>query len=345
MSRPRDRTKSEGSRQPPVSINKVPPLPVTPGPYVSFTDFNGAELGLFPAPAFEAGTPGFPDAPTALITPYKGSTTSATSFEPDLGVHLHLHFPDLLQEMAYWLGHVPFPFALYVSVTDPASVEETRRVLRDTLPEAQVTVRSVENRGRDLGPFVTEFAGALAGHEFVGHIHGKRSVHSNWKSDWRRQLLVHLLGSPASIRAVFDRFAADPELGMVFPVYHHSLRQQIAWGNNFSACQKLAHTLGLHIEADKLVLFPAGSMFWARSISLEPLLNAGLDLTLFPAETGQLDGTPAHAMERLFGEIVSNQGGRVMQIRNERAYTSRCFDAPGTGRLARWLRRWKSSGE
>lgn len=318
---------------------------VSPRVFVPYTDFNGAQLGLHPAPAFEEGTPGFPASPTAFVTPFKRSEAGVPDAAPDLGLHLHLHFPGLLKEMAYWLGHVPFPFALYVSVTDPARVEETEQLFRSVLPRAKVTVRAVENRGRDLGPFVTEFARALAGHEFVGHIHGKRSVHSNWKSDWRRQLLVHLLGSPAAIRSVFDRFASDARLGMVFPVYHHSLREQISWGNNFAACEALARTLDLSVEADKLVLFPAGSMFWARSSALEPLLRGGFDLEMFPAETGQLDGTTAHALERLFGEIVDSRGGRIMQIRNEKGYTSRCFDPPGTRGLGRWLRRWRSADE
>lgn len=319
--------------------------------YVHCTDENGARVGLFPAPAFECSVKDVNarrdnDAliekgvrSAACITPYRSATPLTLAQPPDLGVHLHLHFLDLLDEMSLCLSRVPFPFCLYVSITDSNSLQRVQQRLARQIPRARITVREVVNRGRDLGPMVTEFAGDLAGHEYIGHVHSKRSAHSNWKSDWRRQLLACLLGSEDTVRYIFQRFEEDPGLGMVFPVYHHSLQKQISWGKNFAVCESLAAQLGLSIEAGRMVLFPAGSMFWARSSALQSLLGAGLSQDTFPTETGQLDGTPAHALERLFGELVADQGGRLMQVRNERPYTDRCFNPPGRWSLPRWLNR------
>jgi len=306
---------------------------------VPYTDFNGVSLGLFPAPSFEGDTPDQHSSAALRITPFELNDSPGPGTVPDLGIHLHLHFPDQLQEMTHWLGQVPFPFHLYVSITDPAGVAQARTHLQKRLHLATVDARLVENRGRDLAPLVTEFARDLAGHEFIGHLHTKRSAHSVVKSDWRRQLLANLMGSPATVQTVFEWFAADPALGMVFPVYHHSLRKQISWGNNFSACEQLAAQLNLSIQPGRLVLFPAGSMFWARSKALEKLLAAGLTTDTFPEETGQLDGTPAHALERLFGTLVVDQGASVLQICAERPYGHRCFDPPVRSRLRRWLQR------
>ena len=55
--------------------------------------------------------------------------------------------------------------------------------------------------------------------------------------------------------------------------------------------------------------FAAGSMFWFRRAALESL-TAPRILNLFELELGQLDGTIAHAMERVF-PIEARRGGYV----------------------------------
>jgi lipopolysaccharide biosynthesis protein len=49
-------------------------------------------------------------------------------------------------------------------------------------------------------------------------------------------------------------------------------------------------------------------MFWCRLQAMRPLLDAHLPESLFEAETGQIDGTLAHAIERIFVHVVHAAG-------------------------------------
>ena len=55
-------------------------------------------------------------------------------------------------------------------------------------------------------------------------------------------------------------------------------------------------------------------MFWARPDALRPLLDLNLKIDDFPAEHGQLDGTLAHAIERLFLHACGKAGYRWVKV-------------------------------
>ena len=76
----------------------------------------------------------------------------------------------------------------------------------------------------------------------------------------------------------------------------------------------------MNLRADAALDFPAGSMFWARGAALRPLLDLGLSFDDFPAETGQTDGTLAHAIERLFLHSCERAGYGWLKIANPALY-------------------------
>ena len=164
----------------------------------------------------------------------------------------------------------------------------------------------VENRGRDILPFLKAADRLLsAGVEVVLKLHTKRSEHRSDGAQWRRELIDQLLASGRASRMA-GAFASDPSLGLVAP-QGHLLSVDLHLGANARRMDYLARRAAL-APRDVADCFPAGSMFWVRLAALRPLLDAGLLDLEFESETGQIDGTFAHAIERSFGISARTAG-------------------------------------
>lgn len=170
-------------------------------------------------------------------------------------------------------------------------------------------VEAFENHGRDILPFL-RIANRLLdeGVETVLKLHTKRSTHRDDGEAWRASLLKDLL-SPGRARAVLEGFAQDGKLGLVAAAGQLPHVSEY-WGANFEAFDYLITRLGL-AAPDTDLRFPAGSMFWCRLEALRPLLDAHLSESDFETESGQIDGTLAHAIERVLGHVVASAGYRV----------------------------------
>jgi len=119
------------------------------------------------------------------------------------------------------------------------------------------------NRGRDIGPFLTEVE-RLAGageYDVVGHLHGKRSlaVDAVLGDRWRSYLLDTLLDGEAL--SLFER---EPGLGLVFAEDRHCVGWSKNWDAAAAACRPDgagAYVAGLADLPDwHHVLGPAGRL-------------------------------------------------------------------------------------
>ena len=62
--------------------------------------------------------------------------------------------------------------------------------------------------------------------------------------------------------------------------------------------------------------FPVSSMFWARTDAIRELFSIS-DLLDFANECGQVDGTMAHAVERIFDLLAEKNGYETLEILNQ----------------------------
>ncbi len=220
---------------------------------------------------------------------------------------VHAWHVDVLDELLGHLKNSGVGWRLVVT-TAPDRAEAVRNSLHRAGMAAEVIV--FENRGRDILPFL-HVADRLLGDgvDVVLKLHTKRSEHRDDGALWRQDLLRKLL-SPARAKRLVEAFAQDPRLGILAPEGHVQPLGGF-WGGNQDNVRRLATRAGLPSPEGSTARFVAGSMFYARLEALRPILDAHLDPQLFEIEQGQIDGTCAHALERLFALAAESTGFRI----------------------------------
>jgi lipopolysaccharide biosynthesis protein len=121
---------------------------------------------------------------------------------------------------------------------------------------------------------------------------------------------------------IFEAFKRSNDLALVAPE-GHILSMDTYWGSNADSVRYLCRRMGVAGPDVGCSFFPAGSMFFVRLDALRPLLDAHIGEHEFEGESGQVDGTLAHAIERIFG-VLANHAGRFMAAGDapDVAYTS-----------------------
>jgi lipopolysaccharide biosynthesis protein len=218
---------------------------------------------------------------------------------PRLAVLLHAYYIETIPVFKSYLENIRFPFTLFIS-TD--TEEKRHHIEREFVAwhNGRVEVRVMDNRGRDIAPKIIGFRDVYDEYPYVLHLHSKKSPHANELANWLSFLLDGLLGSHQAVASVFKAFERRPDLGIVAPPIFPFIKKFMVWEPNFEICRSLAQRMGFSITPQSPLDFPTGSMFWARSAALRPLLDLNLGLDEFPEEAGQTDGTLAHAIERMY---------------------------------------------
>lgn len=177
----------------------------------------------------------------------------------------------------------------------------------------------VQNRGRDIRPFIQALKVAQGfGYKYICKVHTKKSPHRVDGQRWRESLFDDLLSSQQKVSAILNNFESDKSLGVIAP--SNSITDlsipEINLGNRFWL-DKLFSRLGTpELSNNYNAHFPAGSMFWFRLSALESLTNKLIDEDEFELEAGQLDGTLAHAVERIIGSVISKEGYSLKDVQS-----------------------------
>ncbi|WP_164901740.1 rhamnan synthesis F family protein [Neorhizobium lilium] len=251
-----------------------------------------------------------------LFLPYTGdSLILKPSPEPREGnsslcVHIHCFYIDLLPEIADLLKNINTSFSVVVTVCREKDVTAAEEILSNVISCNEIRILIVENRGRDIAPFLLDASVVWARSDFVLHLHTKRSPHISWGDNWRRYLYDKTIGGPNHLNEILRYFENNPIVGAMYPENYGMIRYFTEQNNNNNLISRISETLGLsqNGEYDE---YPAGSMAFYRVSALQGLVDSDLLKGLFEEEQAQLDGTAAHALERLMPEVVRQSGYEV----------------------------------
>jgi hypothetical protein len=234
-----------------------------------------------------------------------------------IALHLHVYYSDLLPEMLERLNENQVRPDLFVSVPTELVHGEVDRILKNYTGKV-VEIQMVPNRGRDIGPFLTAFGATFVErYDVVGHLHTKKTAVFKDESigkDWHAFLMENLLGGLSGGKSnmadiIIGHLATDPSIGVIFPDDPNAEPYVVGWGRNKPYAETLGSQLGLNALPENL-LFPVGTMFWAKVEALLPIFNLGLDWQDYPAEPLPYDGSILHSLERLLPLVSSRRGFR-----------------------------------
>lgn len=226
--------------------------------------------------------------------------------KPSIAVIAHIFYPELAEEIRKYIEKIPHSTDVYVSTdTDSKKIYIEKTFASYSLGNIIVTV--FPNIGRDIAPMFVGYRDVIDNYEYILHIHSKISPHNEVFSGWRKYLLDGLVGSLDLIESILSIFQ-NSDVGIIFPDHFPQIKNLLNWGYNFDACKNLMHRIGADLDQGLVLEFPSSSFFWARSAALRPLVDLNLEWEDFSDESGQIDGTIAHAIERSLLYIAESAG-------------------------------------
>jgi lipopolysaccharide biosynthesis protein len=232
-----------------------------------------------------------------------------------VAVLVHLYYTDqwsYIQERLDNLGDTEFDLYVNIQNKDIAFIDTLKKYRKD------VQVSIFENRGRDILPFVhTARRLDQLGYTSILKIHTKKSKHRDDGDKWFKELVNSLLPSKSIVSEVIAKL--EGEMAHIGPKGHFvSLSEYI--GSNAKGVTYLMNKITTSQNEDALLEnidsygYFGGSMFWTSLEAIRPLLNAYLMAEDFESEAGQIDGTLAHAVERVIGYVAMNQGANLYKV-------------------------------
>lgn len=194
---------------------------------------------------------------------------------------------------------------MYVTLTknDPNVIQK----IKDSFPNAKIIL--VDNLGFDIYPFIKIIKRINAlDYDLILKIHSKKKLKD------RKKILKPLIWNKKTFKKAINMFIQNKQLGML----GHKIL--IIDGGSPEENELLLPILKkLNIPLFIYKNFIPGSMFFIRSCIIKKLQEINLqDKEFYYIHTPNIHyGTPAHALERIFGIVTEYEGYYIDDTKNK----------------------------
>ena len=227
----------------------------------------------------------------------------------NIAVQAHIFYEDLIFEIINVTNNIPVKFDLYITITFSNLSSILEQYINNSKAD-NYYIKLVNNKGRDVLPFLTQLKMIVRNYKYVCHIHSKKSMHSPlFGYKWRKYLFSNLLGNSHIISEILTDFENFDKLGFIFPETFYDcvkfalkLEDDDRYYTNF-----VLNKIFPGYKIGETLDFPAGNMFWARVESIHQIFEQSFE-DFVPEENNQLTGTILHGIERVWLYVVKLNG-------------------------------------
>lgn len=220
-----------------------------------------------------------------------------------IAVQVHAFYVDVIAEIINYTNNINEPFDLFITTDSMKKLLEMSTLLKNQSNAVNISVMIVENRGRDVMPFLLQMHDKIYSYTYFLHLHTKKSLHSSFGEQWRHDIFSKITGSQKRVNDIITAFDENNKLGMFYPS-PFELIDQIDIGGDKIPFEILGQMISVPLDASVVNAFPVGDMFWGRTEAFKQLFDFPFEVYLFPCERQQIDGTIMHAIERAWVQIA-----------------------------------------
>ena len=227
-------------------------------------------------------------------------------------VQAHVFYVDLLPEVVEKTNNIKVPFDLYITTNSSDNKLFIENYLKKNSYAKKYNILITQNKGRDAIPFLYQLKNSIMKYKYICHIHTKKHGYTKDEGEnWRIYLYGNLLGNENITSKILTDFENNEKLGFFFPEHYH-IQTKFIYNWNKANAKYVNYLLEILFPKKKIKVgntldFPVGNMFWARTKAIYQLFNDKI-INLCPKENGQIDGTPLHAIERIWLYLVKING-------------------------------------
>lgn len=221
-------------------------------------------------------------------------------------LYIHIFYEDMIESINNAIKKIrkQFNFDIIISVPHLWDSESVQNAIKVISPNF---IFVFNNKGRDILPFLKTMDKIKnLNYQWVCKLHSKKSPHINNGNEWRENLYQSLLSEN-----IIDHILSQPQsskIGIIAPSHTvHSTTEFNSMLYTMELCKKVLDEN--NINEDDFTDFIGGTMFWFHFPTMKNIINDGtISEVYFEEDLGAIDGTFAHAMERLFSTLFKAKG-------------------------------------